>query len=136
MSSKYSNKINLITVPQSVTDDWVDLGPTIYMDGYHRIIVYPEIDINDSLNIRLRALEKHSQTGTGFVETIENVSSAVVKVKEAYLELDVDVSQNLRMEFESHPISHFQLQIKAGTVGASAAEIVSCKYCLRKFIDD
>ncbi len=119
---------------QTLTDSWVDLGVEIYCDGYNTLGVFLDVDINSSANVRIRALGKHTtahaneyQLPVMPVVSVDGTSDAVLQVSnDNYIELNNDADQKIFVEFPlSNAVPYVQLQVEAGTVGATAGQILS-----------
>lgn len=121
---KYSTPV-LVEENQALTDSWANLGDVIDMRGYTELYLYINLDINDSLNARVRALGMMTDTGDGYVLPIEAVSSTEVKVTAQYIEFDTDADQLMVLRVNVGAIPYVQIQTQAGTVGASAGNIVT-----------
>jgi len=119
----------LITVVQDVTAAWVDLGGEVDVKGFNRIAVWLNVDINDSLDIRIRALAKHTSAHADeFNLPIRTVSASDVKVEDEYFEFNVDADQFVVLAVElGNVIPLVQFQVQAGTVGATAGQIDSAR---------
>lgn len=117
----------LISEPQDLTADWVNLGPIIEMANWSRMAPYIDLDINDSLNVRVRAIVKRGRNDAkAYNLPIRNVSASDVKLEDEYLEFNVDADQKMVLEVETKGLVPFiQLQVMAGTVGATAGQILS-----------
>lgn len=119
------NPFSLIAAAQNVTAAWVDLGPEIVVTPYTRILLWINLDINDSTNVRIRALGKLYENATlEYNFPIRTVSSAVVTVDDEFIEFDVDADQQMILEVETNglvPILQFQVQ--AGVAGAAPGQI-------------
>ena len=125
--SSIDKVIVLISVAQFLTDTWVNLGSEIDTRGEDTLGVWINLDINDTLNARMRALAKHELGGTDeYFLPIRTVSAADVKVEDEYIEFANDTDQKMLLEVGLDNIIPFvQMQVQAGTVGASAGRIVS-----------
>ena len=127
MENTYVNPQPLITVAQDLTASFEDLGSLINAKGFTSIAVFIKIDINDSANVQLKAIGRTKETGSDdYLLPIKSVSlsAGTVKVKEGVFEFDSDTDQLLIIEIETGNLIPFiQLQVKVGTVGASAGQI-------------
>lgn len=115
----------LITSPQALTASFVDLGVEQQLTQYTRIAIWLNVDINDSLNVRFRALGKLAENDTNeFSLPIKTVTSTQVTIEEEFVELGVDADQLIIFEVLTNGLVPFvQFQVSAGTVGASPGEI-------------
>jgi hypothetical protein len=124
---------DLKTSAQDFTASWVDYGSEISSDGHVRISLWFDIDINDTTDVRVRILAKHTRGGADeYTFPIETISDTYISVKDEYVEFAVDVDGKHVISFELDEIIPFvQVQIQAGTVGASAGQMLSSKYIIR-----
>lgn len=122
--------MELLTAAQDVTTGWVNMGEPIDMTAYRRMAIWPRLDINSSLNVRIRALPQRwkgdNQDGVN-TSPITDVSLAGVGVNPEFFEFETDSDQCTLIEFETKGlVPWMQLQVQAGTVGATAGQITSC----------
>jgi hypothetical protein len=113
---------------QAFTADWVDYGVEVECSGEPAILLWPEVDMNDSLNCRFRAKIKSLKDGTIEHDVpIRTVEAGVSKLQPHYYEYDVDgADQNIPCHFVLNKlVASVQFQIMAGTVGASAGKVVA-----------
>ena len=118
----------LIAAAQTLTGTFADLGAEIDMSQYTRCLVWLNIDINDSLNVRLRVLGKLAPRGTLEyqlpIESIVTTTPFNVSTEGEYFEFNVDADQQIVIEFVTNgSIPYLQFQVMAGTVGAGAGQI-------------
>lgn len=123
---KYSTPV-LVEENQALTDSWVALGDVIDARGYTELYLYIDLDINNSVNARIRALGHITEDGDGYNLPIEIVSSTEVKVTPQYVEFDTDANQKMILKVTTGAIPFISFEIQAGTVGVSAG-IVSSFY--------
>lgn len=127
MENIYVNPQPLITSAQVLTANFANFGSLINAKGFTSIGVFIKLNINDSLNVQLKAIGRTEEAGTDdYLLPIKSVSltAGTVKVKEGVFEFDSDADQLLIIEIETGNLIPFiQLQVKAGTVGASAGQI-------------
>lgn len=124
---------DLKTSAQNFTTSWVDYGSEISTDGHVRISLWFDMDINDTIDTRVRILAKHTRGGTDeYTFPIETVSDSFISVKDEYIEFATDTDGKRVISFELDEIIPLvQVQISAGTVGASAGQMLSSKYIIR-----
>lgn len=117
--------VQLITSAQNLTASWADLGNEVAMGGYNMIAVWVTLDINDSVNARVRVLAKHESGGTEeYTLPIETISASDVKVEAAYFEFNVDADQLMCIPIEiRNVVPYVQVQVQTGTVGTTAGQI-------------
>jgi len=128
----YQGRTTLVSTPQDFTGSWVDLGAEIDTRFAERIGMWITLDINLSNNARIRLLAKHTSGGTEeYVLPIKSVSASDVKVEPKYIEWnnDADVLMILSSDLFGL-IPYAQLQIQAGTVGGTAAQVDAAYYTL------
>ena len=127
-----SGATTLISAAQNLTNAWADLGGEIETTGVNEIGVFLEVDINDSANVRARALCKTALAATNeFTLPIKTVGASAVSVEAEYMELNVDADQKILLPFAlSRLVPVVQIQIMAGTVGTTAGQIDSAVYTL------
>lgn len=113
---------------QDLTTSWADLGSEISMLGYDSLGVWVNLDINSSVNPRIRALAKLDSAGTDeYYLPIQTISSSDVKVEDHYIEFNEDSDQKIILEIEtSGHIPYIQLQVQTETVGGTAGQIDGC----------
>lgn len=124
----------LITAAQNLTASWADLGSPIPVNQYARIGLYARLDINDSLNARIRAIAMRGQADTvDYTFPISTVGTSDVKIEAEYLEFNTDADQNMIFEIITNGIAPYvQIQVQAGTVGATAGQIDEADYFLSR----
>lgn len=114
----------LISTAQDLTDTWADLGAEIPTARAEFIALYLTLDINDSLNARVRMLALHTSAGTEHVLPIRTEGASDVKVEDEYVEFNTDADQSMVLSWMLDGLVHFvQFQVMAGTVGASTGQI-------------
>lgn len=123
--------VAVLTTAQDFTTSWADLGSEIdcTKNGPNRYLhIYIVLDINDGADMRLRALPKLTSGGTvEYVDAIMTVGSSVIKNEQEYIEFNVDEDANYHLVYAlKNGVEFLQLQIKAGTVGATKAQVDSC----------
>lgn len=124
--------VDLISSAQNLTGSWVDLGSEIKTEAQKTLAVFAVLDINDSLNARVRFLGKHASAHADeFTLPIRTISSSDVKLEPEYLELNTDADQKMILSVELYKVvPYVQVQVQAGTVGASAGQIDSAVYTM------
>lgn len=122
-----SNEPTIITAPQTVTGSWADLGGELDMTSWRRIGLWIDLDINDSNNVRIRALVKIAKNGAlEYVPVIKTISATDIGIIGGYYEFTSDSNQQAYFELETNGlIPVIQWQVMAGTAGASPAIINS-----------
>jgi hypothetical protein len=119
--------VALNTVAQTITGSWVDLGPEIETAGYKNIGLWYSIDINDSLNVRLRMLAKTALGAADeYQSQIRTVTASSVCLEPEYFELNNDADQKAIISIcidNLAPVVQFQVQ--AGTAGATPGTVLA-----------
>ncbi len=133
MIHRVDNKVaQLLPAPVTLTGSWQDLGsaapgPNINVMDCLSLSLWLKVDINDSQNLRIRMLGLQADGATDLYDMpILEVGAANIKAQGGYVELNVDVDQNIILSFptvDQVPVVKFQVQV--GTVGATAGQIVS-----------
>lgn len=116
---------------QNFTASWVDYGGEIGTDGHTHLSVWLNIDINDTVNARVRLLVKHTKDGAEYTLPINTTTESVVTIKPEYCEFSDDADQKMAISFHLDFVIPFvQIQIQAGTVGGTAGQILDSKYII------
>lgn len=121
--------VPLIAAAQAFTAGWVALGPEIAVDGFTRITLWLELDINDGANMRVRCRGRHTSGGNGYDLPIYNpvvVTPYNILTEAEYCEFNVDADGRYNLTWDvsnTFPFVYFEIQ--AGTVGAPACEVDS-----------
>ena len=127
--TKYIGPEALIAAAQSFTaaPPWVDLGGEIPTAGVTHLGVWLDVDANDSKDMEIRALFKHTIAGADeYAGMIRVLSASFVSIQAGYLELETDVDQKLILSIPLDGVVPFvQLQIQALTAGGSPGRIVT-----------
>lgn len=104
--------------PQAVTSTWTDIGTEIDTAGYNTMLLWTNVDIGNSTNIRLRCLAK-STLDTGVLEfeyPIMTAATTVVGVEGRYFEWTTDEDQLTILQINLNgliPIVQLQIQANA-----------------------
>ncbi len=112
--NRYTDPEVLVTA-QDLTDAYADYGSEIDMRGYNRLGVYIITDVNDSQNVKLQVLGKHTPEGTDEY-TIDGIAE-----KDLWTTSGTD--SKIYYEFDIKTIPYIQLQAKAGTVGTTPGDL-------------
>ena len=113
--NQYTDPETLVTA-QDLTDAYADFGAEIDMRGYTKLGVWVISDVNDSENVNLKALVKHTSAGT---DEYEIEASGGVKA----LWTTGASDSKAYYEFNIGAAPFVQLQAIAGTVGATAGDL-------------
>lgn len=128
MDDKYLSTETVTSSAQAFTTSWVDLGSEINTHGVKTMGVWLKLDINDTLNPRIRALGKLTKGATDEYELmIKSVNTSVVNIEGEYYEWNVDADSNDLLQIDlDYLVPFVQLQISCGTKGSTAGEIDAC----------
>lgn len=126
--------ITQIGASQTLTGSFADLGGEIATATYRYLYLFLTIDINDSQNVRLRVLGKHTAVAADeYIYPHQDLVCADTSVSttEDYIEFDTDADQLKIVKIPlENALAFVQLQVMAGTVGASAGAITAAYYTL------
>jgi len=124
-NGNYSAPQQLISSAQNVGTAWADLGSEYQLGGAKSCAVYLNVDINLSVNARIRFLAKHASAHADeFVMPIKTISSSTVAIEDEYLEFTDDADQKVILGVELDGcVMYGQWQVQVGTVGGTAAQI-------------
>lgn len=119
--------VALIAAPQVFTAAWVDLGDEQFVQGARFMVLWTQFTVNDSTNMRVRALAKLEEGGAvEYSMPIETGGAAVVTVEERLVEFNVDADQDMANGWELAGAAPWvQFQIQAGAVGVNAGTVDS-----------
>ena len=95
------------------------------MASYTRLGLWLNVDINNSTNVRFRAVGKREKGDTSdYPLIITTTTASDIKVEDEYFELSVDADQLLIAEIlTNNLVPYVQIQVQTGTVGATAGQI-------------
>lgn len=115
----------LISSPQELTSSWANLGSPLDMISFSRLGLFFTLDVNDSQNVRVRALGMRTSTDqTGFSFPLTTPSTTSVGLEPEYYEITTDADGSFVLEVGTNfLVPYVQIQVMAGTVGATAGEI-------------
>ena len=127
-----SKIITLLSSPQTVTASWADIGSEITTDGYEDIGLWIKVTINNSQDVELRTQAKHESGGSDEYEMMTETITAGLETEDPIVyELNRDQDQDVYFHVPLRgEIPYLQVQVKAGTVGATGATIDEIKYDL------
>jgi len=106
--NQYTDAETLVTA-QDLTATQDNLGSVIDVTGYTKIGIFIDEDVNDSLDVDLYVLGKHTSDGT-YTYEIDGISSTTLWTTGAS-------DGNKYYEFDVGAVPYLQLQAIAGTVG-------------------
>lgn len=124
----------LITTPQTMTNAWADVGVSFPVGNYSYLAIKLALNINDSQNVRIRALgldTKASLSSTGASFPIYSPAADKVEVAPHYYEFSSDADQKIVVDWSILRVCKFIIiQMYAVTPGAAPATVDSCEYIL------
>lgn len=112
------------TVPDSLftagandttTTAYKNMGAVIDMRGYTTLILYINVDINNSVGFRFKALGMINATTGAYPFQIETISSTDVKLNAEYVESQSTVDHSLILKIETDGVPYVQIQYSAST---------------------
>lgn len=125
--------IAMLLSPQTLTNNWVNLGDAFKTDTYQFLGLWFDVDVNDALDIQFRVTAKIESTGDIFYNAIKTVSSSDVLVEPERYEFNLNQDQKVFITFELlNTIPWVQVQVKAITPGANPGKITQCHYSMGK----
>lgn len=124
-----SQKITTLATAQTITGSWVNLGGEINMEYAKTLGLWIKLNINDSLNVKIRARALYEEHGVDpFTLPIKAVSTTKVVVRPECIEFGEDSDQCMILQVDTaRIIPLIQIQVMAETVGASAGIITYAK---------
>lgn len=113
----------------TLTGAWADLGAEFETTKIDNLLIWVDIDINDSQDFRIRVLAKATR---GAVEEyfipIRTVSPTVNRIQQEYIEFTEDIDQKILANVTlNYVVPWMQLQVMAGVAGAVPGVINSAK---------
>ena len=116
MGTDNCKQLNVLgSTPQALTSTWTDIGSEIITAGYNKMLIWVNIDIGDSTNVRLRALAQTSLDADvlEWEYPIYNVSADVTGIEGNYFEWTTDEDQLTILEVRLNGlIPKIQLQVQ------------------------
>lgn len=120
--------VDLLPVLQNPTVSWVDVGVQVDVRDVNKIGIWIDLDINDALNVRFRALALHTEGGDEYLQSIKTVSASAVTIEDHFIEIGNDADAKIFFELDvNDTINYIQFQVSAGTAGSTPADIESFK---------
>jgi hypothetical protein len=112
--NQYTDAETLVSA-QDLTDAYADFGSEIDMRGFTHLSVYITTDVNDSENVTLKLLGKHTSAGTDEYELNGGTTQALWTTGAS--------DSKVHYEFDVKGVAFIQLQAIAGTVGGTAGDL-------------
>ena len=126
----YRGVLVAVASPQTITNAWADLGGEIPTFNYNYLIIWINIDIGTTTNVRIQALSKHTSAGTDeYIDALYTAGSSDMKVEPEYIEFDVDEDKKYILKYKlRNATNYIQLQVQSSNSGDG--QIDSCYYSL------
>lgn len=128
MAQDYNMRKTLTSTAQDFTASWVNLGSAFRTTGGDTVTLWLKLDINNSLDTQFRILFYHTSGGDAYSPQIITPDATLNKTEPEYFEVQTDADQNIVVDFGILGTAYAQVQIKAGTVGATAGQIDESYY--------
>ena len=116
--------VELIDAAQDLTGAWAALGDEIDFRGVDEVALYLTLDINLSVNVRVRFLAAHTTGGQAHVLPLPTTGASDIKLEDRLQEFNDDADQSMVLTWTLNGLILFgQFQVMAGTVGGTAGQI-------------
>lgn len=121
--------LDLISSPVTLTGSWQTIGLPVVTKDYDLFSLWLDVDINLSLDVRVRAVAYTDISLTPAYELpIQEVTATKVSVSNHYIELANDVDQKIVLPLSISDLTPFvHIQVMAGTPGLTPGQILSAK---------
>lgn len=133
MAKGHTQLSPLISASQNITSSWTDLGQIYDCFGFTVIGIFLKLTINDSQDFRIRLVGKTSENDSveySIPFKLDTIENSWVKYGD-YVEIDIDIDKNMLLFFNIEGVLPcFKVQVQAGFVGSTAAQITSASYIL------
>lgn len=116
---------------QALGAAWADAGAELAVMGYTFLAVWIYVDVNDSQNVRIRALAKHTAAGAdeySFPIKATDTSGTPynVKIEGDYCELNVDADQRILLIYPLYNcVPYIQMRVMAEVAGATPGTVTA-----------
>lgn len=119
--------VPLISSALTLSGSWQDVGEMINLMDVRSLALWLKLDINDSLDFRVRFLGSNTEAGTDLYEVpILEVTPTKVNVAPEFFEFSNDLDQNVILSIPSvDQILFGKFQVQVGTVGATAGQLTA-----------
>lgn len=116
-----------IATDQAFTAAWADMGDELRVQGVRFLVLWLQVTVNGSTNMRFRILAKTEEDGAiEYSLPIETDAAAVITIEPRFVELNNDADQNIVLGWElAGAAPWIQFQIQVGALGAPAATVDS-----------
>jgi len=122
---EHNMKIPLNTSSQTLTGAYANLGSEISIFGFTRMAIWLNVDINSSLNLRVKVLYGLDSESAVYGAQILTPSSSDVKLESEYYEFNVDADGYYVFDVGLIGANYAQIQVMAGTAGSPAGAILA-----------
>lgn len=125
---RFGGAQSIIPAPQDITGAWANLGDPVRVEGARTAGLWVNLDINNSQNVRIRALVQHTDGGSQYLIPIRAITASQINVQPEFVEFTNDVDQLMVLASDLEGIVRYiQWQVMAGTVGITPAQIDSAE---------
>lgn len=126
---KNFTKETLLSAAYTLTGTEAEIGSEINTIGVRKLVLYVTVDINDSLNVRIRPNFRHTSGGTNYYPPLAVVGTTETKIQDNYFEIDTDADQYQTIEIELDGcVPYVQFSAWAGTAGSTAGILTDITY--------
>jgi hypothetical protein len=133
-SYRQTDPISAIAAAQNITNAWADLGPEFTTDGANTIALWVNVDINTCVNVRFRALAKHTSAGaTEFLIPTKIVNSTatpwLTQVEQFQYEWNIDGTDFLIvLPWDlQNCIKYVQFQVMAESIPGAVGQVLTAE---------
>lgn len=113
-----------------LTSSWQDVGQEFNVKGVEKVVLWLDVDINLSENVRIRVLGKQSRGASNeFNLPIQSPYADNVAVDDQYFELAVDADQKVVLEITlNKSIQYIQVQVQDSNNSTGQIESASVSF--------
>lgn len=121
------------TTAQAFTASWVNIGSEFKVQGFRKMALWLDIDINDTTGARVRVLVKRATAGASAEYSLPTavVTASDDAITANIQELSSDADQQIVLKYDlDNLFVYVQVQIEAAVVGAGAGQVESIYFTL------
>lgn len=130
--NRNTDALPLISSALTLTNSFADVGGEIATRGYKYIYYYVTVDINNSNDVRLKFLGKHTAGGSEeyvLDHALINAPDTALSATDDYIELATDADQLIIVRVPiDNTLPYIQMQASVGTAGATAADLDAVRF--------
>lgn len=108
---KNFTKETLLSAAYTLTETEAEIGSEINTIGVRKLVLYVTVDINDSLNVKIRPNFRHTSGGTNYYPPLAVDGTTETKIQDQY--------QTIEIELDGC-VPYVQFSAWAGTAGSTA----------------